>query len=663
MRISGLWLQAGRIMDEDFEPLLGRIRSAGSRRARNYLNSVIAAAVRAGVSPRRPGRSFTGSRLGRGGAMARVLTRADRYSGLRSRRAIVKTRLVRLGGRALAAAHAHLKYIQRDGVTREGEPGRLYSTADDVADGKTFLERCGGDRHQFRLIVSAEDGALYDDLRPLVRRFMARMEQDLGTSLDWVAADHVDTPHPHSHIMLRGKDELGENLVIAPDYIRHGMRARLAELVSIDLGPRTAFEIVRHLELEVDSERLTSIDRRLLREAGEQRTVAAAGRDMADHKIRIGRLRKLAALGLADKLANGRWRLGNELEATLRRMGEQGDIIRIMQRALKAGGVERPSAERNIFAPGHGAGITGRTVERGLAEELRDCHYLLIDGIDGRFHYVDLGQGDGVEPLPDGSIVRISPRVAGARETDRRIAALAAANGRRYSAGLEISAGGSAAFAETHVRRLEAIRNELGGVERLGDGSWSVPDDFIELAGRYEAARARRRPVEVETLSPLPLERLADHDGATWLDRELIEQQAAPRDSGFGRELRRALAARSNWLMAQGLAEAAEGAIEYRSDLLAILRQREVIRVAGTIARDTGLEFAAAEPGSTVEGLVRRRLDLASGRFAMIESGLQFSLVPWRPSLERAIGKRVVGTVGASGGISWAIGRERGIGV
>src|SRR5205814_6228412 len=141
----------------------------------------------------------------RGGVAARMLGR--RFAGLRGRRAIVKTRLVRLGGKALAAARAHLRYIQRDGATREGEAGRLYSAADDQADGKAFLERCDGDRHQFRLIVSAEDGAQYDDLRPLVRRFMARMEEDLGTRLDWVAADHVDTLHPHTHIMLRGKDE------------------------------------------------------------------------------------------------------------------------------------------------------------------------------------------------------------------------------------------------------------------------------------------------------------------------------------------------------------------------------------------------------------------------------------------------------------------------
>ena len=190
----------------------------------------------------------------------------DRSAGLRTRRTIVKTRLVRLGGKGLGAARAHLRYIQRDGVSRDGDPGRLYSAAGDQADGNAFLERCDGDRHQFRFIVSAEDGDQYEDLKPLIRRFMARMEEDLGTRLDWVAVDHVDTLHPHTHIMLRGRDERGENLVIAPDYIKTGMRERLAGLVSLDLGPRTDLEIEQRLRHEVHAERLTGIDRQLLRE-------------------------------------------------------------------------------------------------------------------------------------------------------------------------------------------------------------------------------------------------------------------------------------------------------------------------------------------------------------------------------------------------------------
>jgi type IV secretory pathway VirD2 relaxase len=585
----------------------------------------------------------------------------DRPAAFRARRAIVKTRLVRLSGKALGAARAHLRYIQRDGVTREGEAGRLYSAGDDRADGKAFLERCDGDRHQFRFIVSAEDGDQYEDLKPLVRRFMARMEEDLGTRLDWVAADHVDTLHPHTHIILRGKDEQGENLVIAPDYIRHGMRERFAGLVSIDLGPRTDLEIARRLRLDVHAERLTALDRRLLREAGPSRTVHASGRDMADHAIRTGRLRKLASLGLAEDLGGGRWRFAQDLEPALRRMGEQGDIIRTLQRALKAAGVEREGVAPVIHGPESATDVTGRVVERGLADDLGDRHYLIVDGIDGRSHYVDIGRGVETGAVPEDAIVRIAPRPAGLREADRRIAEIAAANGGTYSAELHRAAenGTSASFAQAHVRRLEAIRRRIGGLERASDGSWSIPSDFLEPAGRYEALRAREAPVEIELLSPLPLAQLPDHDGATWLDRELVSPTALPRDQGFGREVRLGLAARRSWLVEQGLATIGD-AVSYRADLIPQLQRRELLRVAAGIARDTGLEFTEMREGR-LEGVLRRRLDLASGRFALIEHGHEFALVPWRLVLERAIGRIVAGRARGDGGIDWTIGRGRGL--
>lgn len=651
--------------DEQFEPRLGRMRAAGSRRGRKYLSAVLAATARAGGF--RPGsrRRFAGGRIGRGGVAARALAIRDRYAGLRARRAIVKTRLVRLGGKALAGARAHLRYIQRGGVTRDGEPGRLYSASGDAADGKAFLERCGADRHQFRLIVSVEDGAEYEDLKPLVRRFMARMEEDLGTRLEWVAADHLDTLHPHTHIMLRGVDELGENLVIAPDYIKRGMRERLAGLVSLDLGPRTDLEIERRLGLEVDAERLTSIDRRLLRDMDGARMVAAGGRDMVDHAIRTGRLRKLAALGLAEELGSGRWRLADELEPMLRSLGERGDIIRTLQRELKAAGLERGLSDQILYRPEAGASVTGRLVARGLAEEVRDHHYLVIDGIDGRSHYVAIGRGEAIGPLPHGAIVRVSPCAIGVRSSDERIAAIAAAHGGRYSTDLHLAAepGASQGFAEAHVRRLEAIRRSVGGVERAEDGSWSIPRAFLELARRHEARVARDRPVEVELLSPVPLDRLPKHEGATWLDRELVAPGEQARDAGFGREVRSALALRRAWLIEQGLASLRGERVTFRAGLLTKLEKRELARVTAGIRQETGLEFAPAEPGARVDGVVRRRIDLASGRFAMIDNGREFSLVPWRPVLERALGRPVSGLVRRDGGISWTLGRERGLDV
>jgi len=324
--------------DDDFEPHLGRQRDTHGKRARKYLHRVLAAAnlARGGAAVRGSLRGFAGSRIGRGAGVGRILAARDHYAAFRQRRVIIKSRIVRLAGKGLAVARAHLRYVQRDGTTREGQPGRLYGATPGEADGKAFLERGEGDRHQFRFIVSPEDGAEYEDLKPLTRRLMARMEEDIGTRLDWVAVDHYNTGHPHTHIIVRGKDMSGNDLVIARDYISHGMRERACELVDLDLGPRSDNAIEQRLLAEVGQERLTSIDRTLMRASDADGLVHQAGHGAFDQTIRMGRLRKLEKLGLAHPTSGGRWRLSGELAETLRKMGERGDIIRTMQRAYAA---------------------------------------------------------------------------------------------------------------------------------------------------------------------------------------------------------------------------------------------------------------------------------------------------------------------------------------
>lgn len=646
----------------DFEPHLGRKRPKSNKHGRKYLALVIVAARRAGARTGIRNRRFDGSRMGRGAGVGRVLRGGDRHAGLRARRVMVKTRLVRLAGKGLAGAGAHLRYIQRDGVTREGEPGRLYSGGQDVADGRAFLERCGEDRHQFRFIVSAEDGDQYSDLKPFVRRLMTQMEQDLGTKLDWVAADHFNSGHPHSHIMLRGRDDLGENLVIAREYISHGLRERAAQLVALDLGPRTDLEIEQRLRVEVGQERLTSIDRQLLREANDGRVVPCGVVDQFRQALRAGRLQKLGRLGLAEELGGGRWRLAAVMEDALRRMGERGDIIRTMQRELGARQLERPLADRVIHEPGRMGPVVGRVVMRGLSDELQDRHFLIVDGVDGRSHYVPIGRGEAVEPLAEGAIVRISPLAAGMRQVDRTVAEIAAANGGRYDVDTHLrhDPAASQSFAETHVRRLERMRRATGGAERAPDGSWLIPADHLERAAAFEARQLRDRPVKVETLSPVPLDRLPRAEAATWLDRELVSAAPEPvRDSGFGRELRSAQAARRQWLLAEGLAESREGVMVFRPDLVETLRRRELLRVAGQLSDEMGIPFVEAKPAERIQGTLRRAVEMTSGRHALIERSRDFTLVPWRSVLERHLGKSVSGMLRGDG-INWTLGRGRG---
>src|SRR3546814_16787101 len=83
-------------------------------------------------------------------------------------------------------------------------------------------------------------------------------------------------------------------------------------------------------------------------------------------------------------------------------------------------------------------------------------------------------------------------------------------------------------FAESHERRLEAMRRLTRNVVREPDGSWIIAPDHLDRAAAHEAARTKDRPVIVDSLSPLPLEKLVDADAATWLDRELLTSSPEP---------------------------------------------------------------------------------------------------------------------------------------
>ncbi|MDX8449637.1 relaxase/mobilization nuclease RlxS [Mesorhizobium captivum] len=647
--------------DDEFRPKLGKIGSRGSKAGKRFAGQLRAAINRAGGQSRRGGR-FTGSRVGRGGAAAALLKSRDRYAAFRRRRAVVKARVVKLAGKGVDGARAHLRYLQRDGVTRQGEPGELYGPDSDRVDGKDFIDRADGDRHQFRFIVAAEDGIEYEDLKSLTRRLMAQMEEDLGTKLDWVAVDHFNTGHPHTHIIVRGKDDRGENLIIARDYISSGLRERAAELVSLDLGPRTDREIEQRLRHEMEQERFTSIDRQLLRMRDEDGVVSPVGRDAFRQTLHQGRLRKLERMGLVEEVAPGRWRLDDELEATLRRLAERGDIIKTMHRELTSKGLARTAADYVVYDAGQNAEpVVGRVVARGLADEINDRHYLIVDGMDGKSHYIDIGKGEATEPTPDGSIVRVTPRNTEPKQVDRTIAWTAAANGGRYNVDIHLRQDPSATerFAETHVRRLEAIRRATGGLERQPDGTWIIAPDHLDRVAEYERQRAKAEPVLVDKLSPIPLEKQVGFYGATWLDRELVsDKPEVTRNSGFGHDVREAQSRRRQWLIAQGLAHEEKDRIVYRVNMISILRQRELNRLAGQLSDELGLSYFEAKPGDRLEGKMLRSIELASGKYAVIEKSREFTLVPWRPVLDRHVGKEVSGIMSGEG-ISWTIGRQR----
>ena len=638
-----------------------RVRpGAPKQRDDAFINKVLRQASKAGTKAGKAG-NRPGARLGRGHVAARF---TDHARAPNARRVTIKTRLVNLAKAGGRSTVTHLRYIEREGVGRSGEPGKAYGPTTDDADLATFEERGRDDRHQFRFIVSPEDAEQLDDLRTYTRHLMARMEADLGTRLDWVAVDHWNTDNPHTHVVLRGKDDTGKDLIISRDYIGQGMRDRASELATEWLGPRTELEIQRTMQSEVEQERWTGLDRTLQREAvdGLVRPEALAEPQLQrQRQMLISRLQRLQRMGLATEQQAGVWAVHAEAEATLRAMGERGDIIRTMQRAMN--GTPRELA---VFQPGEeGRTIVGRVIGKGLADELYDKGYLVIDGIDGKAHYVALPPRSELEQYPTGAVVEVKAS-ADVRAADRNIAALAAIGIYRTDHHLAVAQSQSAADRDprevvaAHVRRLEALRR-AGIVERVAEGVWSVPDNLAERGRQYDTQRLGGG-VAVELKSHLPIERQTRVIGATWLDQQLIGGGKGLGDLGFGGEAKDALRQRADFLVEQGLAEQRGPRVILARSLLATLRGRELMKAAQDIAAGTGLEHRPVADGQRVAGIYRRSVMLASGRYAMLDDDMGFSLVPWRPVIEQRLGQQLVATVRDSG-VSWEIGRSLGKGV
>jgi type IV secretory pathway VirD2 relaxase len=580
-----------------------------------------------------------------------------------ARRVVIKSRYVVLKKAGAKSVSTHLRYIERDGVTRDGKQGQAYGAETDAADLKAFEERGKGDRHQFRFIVSVEDAGELEDLRTYTREFMQRMATDLETKLDWVAVDHWDTDNPHTHIVLRGRagegKGPGQDLVIAPGYMAHGMRLRASELATEWLGPRTDLEIRLGLLREVAQERLTSLDRALLRQANGQvldlsQQPNEQQRQTQTQTLLRARLQRLEAIALAKRVDANHWRLDPNMVQTLTAMGERGDILRTMHKALK--GQQREWVlEAEPTTP-----VIGRIAAKGLADELHDRAYLVVDGIDGRAHYVRLPVGADLAALPVGGIVEM---MSAQEESpvDRHIADAAIGGVYRTAEHLlQLQHEGTTdptTSVEVHVRRLEALRRS-GIVERMAEGVWHVPPDFLLRAQAHDVQKVAG--VVVELRSHMSIEQQVRTQGATWLDHQLVGDAKALAQQGFGAQVRDVLQQRVGFLEAQGLAQRRGSGVVLARNLLSTLRDRELAEVSKVIQQQTGLVHRPLREGERTHGVYRRSMQLVSGRFAMLDDGMGFSLVPWRASMDRLLGRALsVAVRGTS--VSWSAARERGM--
>ncbi|HWU49725.1 MAG TPA: DUF3363 domain-containing protein [Asticcacaulis sp.] len=371
------------------------------------------------------------------------------------------------------------------------------------------------------------------------------------------------------------------------------------------------------------------------------------------------RLRQLERWRLAVPIKPGHWRLESDLEAQLFRLGRDETLRRQAQYELtRLGHTEADVELHRAVAPD--VKIVGKLLYQGLIDEDEDRRLLLLDGVDGHVHAIDAGQIP-LDMAPErGSVLELTGRRAELRSVDRTIARIAAQNGGIYSLEAHLDADPTASdrFAGTHVRRLEALRRNSRAVVREPDGAFRVPDDYLDRALAYETRRVTRTPFTIGTLSPLSLERLVGYRGETWLERLPETGDAVGAGIGFGRQVQKALQARRAWLLQEGYATLIDDRVTLRAGALDLLRRQDIQSAGEARARVTGLPYVEIGLGDQVSGVYRERLDLPSGRFAIVERAHDFVLAPWREALESHKGKSIRATV-SEGGIDWTIGRGR----
>jgi type IV secretory pathway VirD2 relaxase len=649
-----------------FRVRLGTTRAERAGKLTQFASRMRALATKGGGGRGRSGggKNFSGG--GRGGvAAARFGSRAA------AQRVTVKARVVKAarGGKALSSIRSHLRYIR--GREEELEPalqktlGGLFGAEGALTNEavEALAQRMAADRHHFRFIVSPEAGGELD-LKRYTRELVSSMEQDLDTRLEWVAGEHRDTDNPHVHLLIRGRDARGGDLVINREYISYGLRARASDIATRHLGPRLALDIARERIRSLNVERVTGLDLEFASQAAKRvdgliHPSVRRHEQTANAELRAQRLARLQFLeerGLAHERVKGLWEIDPDLVRKLRALGTRGDIIKQMHRRMSGEQIDAVILERDRPPE---IPIVGRIAERGIADELYDRHYLVVEGLDGKSYYAPLSrysERPGLE-APLGSIVSLKAPAARSGAADQNIASLAARHGGIYdpkvhetlaAVELKLAHVSPADFVESHIKRAQALASR-GLIEALPEGGWRIPADLHERvarAYREYPGRESGKFIQVERESYGTLEEQIEARGLTWLDRELVRRNgrlsedpaARLRASAFQQQLRQALQARVEALKAQGIEMPREGLPD--PSFLDSLYERELNEAAHRLGPQHG-HFERLTAWQQWSGRVAAIERLPSGPHALILGKERFALVPASPALTQRLGQSI----------------------
>lgn len=613
------------------------------------------------------------TKLNRGGGISKargnrrmvrrgLMTRGNSFVGYSSgQRVVVKARYVKhkagamSAGGGAASLRDHLKYVSRNEAGKDGEKAVLFNELEDGADRKSFLELCQNDRHHWRFIISPENGHQIEDFHGYVRGVMKLVEKDLETTLTWTAAVHYDTDDVHAHVIVRGVNDRGEDLVIGQDYVKEGFRRRAQEVATELLGERSREEIQKSQEKEIDALRVTSLDRFMEKQMNEGRSLDVRaptnfGKSVFYEGLIKGRLRFLATAGLAVENPPGVYALQEGYQDELRKIAQKNEAVKRLY-----GKVQDQSRLDGLsvysLKDGEGPTVTGRIIEKGVMDELYDRKFVVVQDMEANLHFVPVGEAKSYDTAEKGSLVTIKAGGQSTGKADVNIAMIAEQNNGIYDPAAHrahidkeqtyIPEEDRDQYVQYHLKRMETLeKNEI--VKVLEGGRFQVPADVInqgeELTKKINEREKKRFYPHLNVLSAEPVERIVHAEKKTWLDKELFKQSkkgpSIPYDDGVAQ----ALSERRDWLVKNDLAIIqSNGEFALRGKAMQQLDTMEVYAAGRKLAEKFGLQFSdkKVKAGENVQygGFVT----LQTGTWAAVSKGkeLQLALVGNEPNLER----------------------------
>jgi type IV secretory pathway VirD2 relaxase len=584
------------------------------------------------MSARRPRERSVNSELARRlrgfkGRTRKYLSGGSSGRGMRQR-VVVKAHVSRhKPGKARGSLARHVSYLGRESASADGKHGVFYDAAREGVDARQEAVQWAQDRHHFRLIVSPERGGDIPDMTAYVREVMRRVERDLDTKLTWIAVNHHNTDNPHAHILLRGKQADGADLVIPRQYISYGIRDRASEVATELLGERTPQEVQLAKSKEVGAERFTSLDRMIERALDDGKIDVSPSKHIGfgtdDRRLVVGRLQFLEQMDLAHKGRGTTWHVEGDFKQALRELGNRNDIIHQIYRQLgnesgrvvqMAGGIE-PSPS-----------VAGVVIAKGSTDELGEDRFVVVRDRSGQAHYGRVRDSAPYRDLDIGSVAELGAGAQGLREVTEQIVAVANSNDGIYSPQLH----------ETHLRGAEpdstdreiasSVRSaawrlgfvggfEGSGVRALENGKYAVEANSFAQFNQRGSQRTDVRVIAEHSLA----EQVEAH-AATWLDRQTFGRQPDARTDN-NPIIQEAAQQRQAWLVRNGYAERSAGGtgtVDLLPGALEQLAAEERAEVAERLAAKYDLPVNELPQGGTVSGEYRGTEHLHSGKLAVV---------------------------------------------